>query len=106
MNIFIFLIIILVGINIILYVFNTISMNFRKQKSNTFFQVNKTKESLLNRITELNKKVNNISTNSIKLDEYNDLMYKYDLLLNQFRRINERNKILELRVKKLKEKIY
>ncbi|MBN1923276.1 MAG: hypothetical protein JW791_00775 [Nanoarchaeota archaeon] len=106
MSILFWIIGVIAGFDLILYSFNRISSNIRSKNSQKIMVRDEAREKLVEKIAELNSKLKQSQENQVSKKDYTELNHKYQLLLNQFRIVNNKNKILASRVKKLKDKIY
>jgi hypothetical protein len=106
MDLLTIIIIFLAVINLILYAFNKYAGGLRRSKSREAVFKQSTKNKLLEKITELKEQLRVFDENHVGKDEYNNLIHKYNILLNEFRKVRNKNDVLDSRIKKLKNKIY
>lgn len=106
MDLLITVIVALVVVNAALYAFNKVSSNLRRKASQAIIMRESDKNKLMSRITELNSELRSFKENNVSKADYNNIVHKHNILLNQYRLVNSRNKVLKTRLKKLKDKIY
>lgn len=90
----------------LLFVLNTVLRRLRKKDSRALFTAKKDTNELSRKVDQMTGDLARFRSENVSLSVYNELMHKYDLLLDQNRRMSARNKFLESRVSRLKEKVY
>lgn len=106
MNWFTITIILLSTANMGLYGFNKLSETMRKKNTKKLLMKNGDRNRLNQKIIELKKELRTFKQNHVEKEEYNNIIHKHNILLNQYRVQKKINKSLKSRIKKLKEKIY
>ena len=78
----------------------------KRKTTQNLVKKDEVKRKLNTKIIFLNKELDNFKKNSVSKTKYNELVYKYNLILDQYRRMNNKNKQLKERIRKLKNKFY
>ncbi len=89
-----------------LYVFNRVSSNIRNKNTHKIMMRDELRSKLMSKVSELNDQLRLFKENHVSKDDFNELNHKYHILLNQYRTVNNKNKVYSMRLKKLKDKIY
>jgi peptidoglycan hydrolase CwlO-like protein len=106
MSALLILIILLSGIDAVFIAFYKISKILRRKNSKSIVLDSGIKSKMLNTISEMNSRINDYEKNTVHTTKFNDLVKKYNLLLNSHRELSKKNDTLKSRIEKLKQKIY
>lgn len=89
-----------------LLAFCKVSQALRKQNSKSIMLNPGIKTKMLNTISDMNKRLKEYESSTVKKEEYLELSKKYSLLLNSYRELSNKNNSLKSRIEKLKQKLY
>jgi hypothetical protein len=93
-------------IDLSLLAFCKTSQAIRKKNSKSIVLNPGIKTKMLNTISEMNKRLKDYESSTVKKEQYIELAKKYNLLLNSYRELSNKNNSLKSRIEKLKQKIY
>jgi len=102
----VYLILIIAGVDILLFAFQTASKAMRRKNSKSIVLDSGIKSKMLSTISEMNKKIREYEQSTVAKTHYNDLAKKYNILLNSHRELSNKNDALKSRIERLKQKIY
>jgi len=98
MDIILFIIILLAVADLLLYSFNYSIRGLRRKENKNLIIFGEDKDDLRRRAEELTKQLEKFKSENVNLKDYNELSHRYNLLLDQNRRLLTKNNYLEARI--------